>query len=55
MLALLALPGVLVAGITLTIDVWLGRRLREQFATEPAVYRLSDIADEAQRWLDAQG
>jgi hypothetical protein len=52
-LALLAVPGVLVAGITLLIDAY-WKRHRRELAGDLGPYRLSDIADEAQRWLDAQ-
>jgi hypothetical protein len=48
-LALLVVPGLVVAGTTLLIDLW-GRRA--QRAADFA-YGTS-IAEEAQRWLDAQ-
>lgn len=47
-LALLVVPGLLVAIITMVIDLWMGRRLRSEFG-----HRMG-IADEAQRWLDRQ-
>jgi hypothetical protein len=53
-LALLFVPGLVVAGTTLLIDVVLGRRLRADFAHGMGGFRPSGIADEAQRWLDGQ-
>jgi hypothetical protein len=48
MLALLVVPCLLVALITMVIDLWWGRRLRAEFG-----HRMG-LADEAQRWLDGQ-
>lgn len=53
MLALLAVPGLLVAGITLVIDAW-GRRHRDDPGPGIGPFRPSGIADEAQHWLDTQ-
>jgi hypothetical protein len=47
-LALLVVPGLLVAGITLVIDLYNGRRLRSEFG------QATSLAEEAQRWLDGQ-
>jgi hypothetical protein len=54
-LALLAVPGLLVAGITLVVDAW-GRRHRDDPVDLDLVgsFRPSGIADEAQHWLDTQ-
>jgi hypothetical protein len=47
-LALLLVPGLLVAGVTLVIDLYNGRRLRSEFG------QAATLSDEAQRWLDGQ-
>jgi hypothetical protein len=52
-LVLLVVPGLVVAGVTLVIDFW-GRRQQVGLPEGVGVFRPAEIADEAQRWLDAQ-
>ena len=52
-LALLVVPGLIVAGTTLLIDLW-GRRQLVGLPEGVGVFRPAEIADEAQSWLDAQ-
>jgi hypothetical protein len=53
-LVLLVVPGLIVAGTTLLIDLCLGRHVRDALPEGVGVFRPAEIADEAQRWLDSQ-